>query len=336
MNNLPVYVGLDYHQSGIQVCVMDKQGKLLTNRMCENRWEAVVKAVEPHGRVARVAIESCSGAADFADELIEHADWIVDLAHPGYVSRMRQNPDKTDYSDARMLADLERVGYLPKVWLAPKKVRDLRLLMRYRQQLVAERKNIKLRIGAILREQRLKYTAYSRWSLPWLWWVKHKAALSEQGRWVVDQHLTELEYRIARIADAEKQLSEACQGDQLIQRLMQVSGIGKVTAWMFRAEVGRFDRFHNGKQLARFCGLTPRNASSGTRQADAGLIRAANTNLRTIAMEAAHRLIRTNERWRSMALRLRASGKAPSVTVAAVANRWVRWLFNEIKRPCAT
>jgi len=335
MNNLAVYVGLDYHQSGVQVCVLDRQGKALANKMCANNWQAVVQAVEAHGTVTRAAIESCSGAADFAEELINHAEWNVDLAHPGYVSRMRQNPDKTDYSDARMLADLERVGYLPKVWLAPETVRELRVLVRYRLQQVAQRRNAKLRIGAILREQRLKYTAHGRWSLPWLWWLNNQAALSEQGRWVVDQHLKELEYRGGKIAETEKQLAKVCRDDPLIQRLMQIAGIGKVTAWMFRAEVGRFDRFGNGKQLARFCGLTPRNASSGMRQADAGLIHAANKDLRTIVMEAAHRLIRTDNHWNQLALRLRARGKAPSVIVAAVANRWVRWLFNEVQRPCA-
>ncbi len=335
MSNLPVYVGLDYHQSGVQVCVLDRQGRALVNKMCANSWQAVVEAVKPHGMVARAAIESCSGAADFAEELISHAEWNVDLAHPGYVSRMRLNPDKTDYSDARMLADLERVGYLPKVWLAPKAVRELRLMVRYRQQQVAERRNVKLRIGAILREQRLKYTKHGRWSLPWHWWLRNEAALSEQGRWVVDQHLTELKYRSARIADTEKRLAKVCRDDPLIRRLLGIAGIGKVTAWTFRAEIGRFDRFHNGKQLARFCGLTPRNASSGLRQADAGLIHAANKDLRTVAMEAAHRLIRTNARWKEMAARMRADGKAPNVTVAAVANRWVRWLFNEVRRPCA-
>ena len=152
MSNPPVYVGLDYHQSGVQVGVLDRQGTALVNRTCANSRQAVVKAVEPHSTVARAAIESCSGAADFAEEPIRHAEWNVDPAHPGYVSRMRQNPDKTDYSDARMLADLERVGYLPKVWLAPQVVRELRLLVRYRQQQVAQRRNATLRIGAILRE----------------------------------------------------------------------------------------------------------------------------------------------------------------------------------------
>jgi len=37
-----------------------------------------------------------------------------------------QSPDKTDFSDARVLADLERVGYLPRVWIAPQQLRELR------------------------------------------------------------------------------------------------------------------------------------------------------------------------------------------------------------------
>ena len=66
----------------------------------------------------QAAIEACCGAANLADELIHRCQWSVDLAHAGYVARMKQSPDKTDYSDARLLADLERVGYLPRVWLA--------------------------------------------------------------------------------------------------------------------------------------------------------------------------------------------------------------------------
>ena len=61
--------------------------------------------------------------------------WSVDLAHPGYVQRMRQNPDKTDYQDAQLMADLERIGYLPRVWLAPQHIPELRQVVRYRLQL---------------------------------------------------------------------------------------------------------------------------------------------------------------------------------------------------------
>lgn len=330
MDRIPVFVGLDYHQSLVQVCVVDEVGGLLSNRGCANNWQAIKTQAERVGIVKRAAIESCSGAADLADELVQYAGWSVDLAHPGYVSRMKQNPDKTDFSDARMLADLERVGYLPRVWLAPREIRELRLLVRYRQQLVNQRRAIKQRIGAVLREQRIGVGPATRWSKPWLTWLKSTEALSEQGRWVIDRHLVRLADTGKEIVVAEKRLSKCTGKDPLVAKLLSLRGIGPVTAWVIRAEIGRFDRFRTGKQLSRFCGLSPRNASSGERQADAGLIKAANPLLRATLIEAAHRLARYEPRWNAMNRQMRMRGKPGSVVAAAVANRWMRWLFHEI------
>ena len=50
--------------------------------------------------------------------------------------------------------------------------------------------------------------------------------------------------------------------------------------------------FSHGQAVESFCGLSPQNASSGDRQADAGLIKAANPALRATLIEAAHRLKR--------------------------------------------
>ena len=105
MSKVIYFVGLDYHQHSVQVCVMDKDGEILTNASRPNDWEQVSEVV-PDGGVVFAAIEACSGAADFAEELINHAGWSVDLAHPGYVARIKQGPDKTDWADARLLADL--------------------------------------------------------------------------------------------------------------------------------------------------------------------------------------------------------------------------------------
>jgi len=335
MDRIPVFVGLDYHQSLVQVCVVDAEGRLLCNRGCANSWRAIKAQAERFGIVKRVAIESCSGAADLADELVQHAGWPVDLAHPGYVARMKQNPDKTDFSDARMLADLERVGYLPRVWLAPREIRELRLLVRYRQQQVNQRRAIKQRIGAVLREQRIGAGPAARWSKPWLAWLRSTDALSEQGRWVLNRHLVRLADTGKEILVAEKRLSKCTGKDPLVAKLMSLRGIGPVTAWVIRAEIGRFDRFRTGKQLSRFCGLSPRNASSGMRQADAGLIKAANPLLRATLIEAAHRLARYDPRWNAMNHQMRMRGKPGSVVAAAVANRWMRWLFHEINSAIA-
>jgi transposase len=329
MTSVTVFVGLDYHQDAVQVCVLDAAGRVLSNKPCRNDTATIVQRVAAFGDRAFAAIECCTGAAALADALAAVPGWSIDLAHPGYVARLKQSPDKTDLQDAHLLADLERVGYLPKVWLAPPELRDLRQLVRYRQQLVARRRNAKLRVGALLREARVARPEAAPWTKAWLAWVK-RVALGEHARWVLDQHLTDLAELATKIKATEERLARTTADDAVVQKLLTLKGVGPVTAATLRAEIGRFDRFRNGKQLARFCGLSPRNASSGQRQADAGLVKAGNPELRAALIELAHRLIRYEARWAQLGRKLKDGGKPGSVAAAAVANRWVRWLHHEM------
>jgi transposase len=329
MSKVTVYVGLDYHKDSIQVCVMDPAGKILANRRCGNQVEALVRLVAQFGDDVHAAVESCGGAAALADELAVRHGWSIHLAHPGYVARMKQTPDKTDWADARVLADLVRVGYLPKVWLAPEAVRQLRTLVRYRQQLVDRRRTVKLRVSALLREARV-VEPHARWSRAWVAWLPDAEGLGTEARWVIQNHMMEYDHVVTLIGQAEARLAAVTAGDPVVTQLVALPGVGLVTACAIRAEVGRFDRFATGKQLARYCGLSPHNASSGPRQADAGLIRAGNPQLRATLIETAHRLIRYDRRWTELAARLLGAGKPKCVVVAAVANRWVRWLFHQV------
>lgn len=331
MEKIAVFAGLDYHQDSVQVCVMDEDGRVLANRSCRNDWRVIRDEAERHGRVVRAAIEACTGSANLAEQLVEQAVWSVDQAHPGYVSRMKQGPDKSDFTDARMLADLTRVGYLPRVWLPPQEVRDLRLLVRHRQQLANARRNAKLRICAILRDQRTEKGPCNRWTKAWMTWAREAAPMSEQARWVVQEHFAELASLNARVRKVEDRLDEMTREDRIVLDLMKTKGIGPVTAWTIRAMVGRFDRFKSGKQLSRFCGLSPCNASSGARQADAGLVKAGDPLLRSVLIEAAHGLMRYDSHWKSLAVKMREAGKKTTVIVAAVANRWMRRLFHQMQ-----
>ncbi len=332
MTILALYVGLDYHDDTIQVCVMNEAGVELVNRSVPNDVEMVGELIWNYGPPRSVAIEACCGAADFIEDLGRVYQWDVRMAHPGYVSRLKQSPDKSDYNDAGLLADLLRVEYLPQVWLAPEETRQLRRLSRYRQGLAEDRKRAKLRIRALLREERLKYDGEDRpWSKPWMNWVREDARLGEQARWVMDQHLLHLESLEERITAAEKRMEEVTQDDPLMQALLKQEGIGLVTAFVMRAEIGSFHRFRNGKQLSRFCSVTPLNASSGKKQADAGLVRQGNPELRRVIIEAAQRIGRYDAKWKDLKQRLVTRGKPGSVATAAVANRWIRRLYHRIQ-----
>jgi len=331
MNDYKVFVGLDYHEDVIQVCVLDSHGQVLGERRLSNDHRRVAAFVNRFGQLAHVAVEVCTGSAALADVLVNEVGWIVDLAHPGYVHRMKRSPDKSDHSDARLLADLVRVGYLPKVWLAPQSTRALREMVRYRQQIANEIRCAKLRIGALLRSHRCGRGPATRWTKAWNAWVQQDASLPASTRWIVRRHYACIERLTRERTMVERKLTSMTKKDAMVAQLQTFSGIGSVTAWTIRAEIGRFDRFQHGKQLARFCGLSPRNASSGMRQADAGLVKACHGPLRAVLIEAAHRLIRYDPRWKSFADRHRQSGKATNVIVAAVANRWIRWLYHQMQ-----
>ena len=332
MSMLTHYVGLDYHDDSVQVCVMNPEGVELVNRSVPNDVEAVGELIWTFGPPRSVAIEACCGAADFIEELAGVYQWDVRMAHPGYVSRLKQSPDKTDYNDAGLLADLLRVNYLPEVWLAPAETRQLRRLSRYRQGLAEDRKRLKLRIRALLREERVKYDGQQRaWSKPWMKWVTEDAHLGEQARWVMNEHLAALQALQQKIKDVEKRMEQVTQEDPLTQRLLAQPGVGLATAFVMRAEIGSFHRFRSGKQLARFCSVTPLNASSGKKQADAGLVRQANPALRRMIIEAAQRIGRYDDKWKALKQQLVARGKPNSVAIAAVANRWIRWLYHQVQ-----
>jgi transposase len=335
MSNVPVFVGLDYHQDSIQVCVLDQQGDVLLNRSAGNDCDELGRLVSRLGVVQRVGIEACCGAADLGEELVERLGWNVSLGHPAYIARMKSSPDKSDYSDGRLLADLTRVGYLPRVWLAPAKIRELRQLVNHRQRCVDHARSLKLQVGAILREQRVKIDKQrgGRWSKAWTASVRDNDLLSEHARWIVNDLLDEIVHAQGRIAAAESRLRVVTQHDPVVAKLLKQDGIGEVTAWVLRAWIGDFSRFKTGKQLARYCGMSPCNASSGNKTADAGLIDGCNKILRMTVVQAAHRLIRTTKRWSQLAASLKARGKKPCVIVGAVGNRWLRNLHHAMKEP---
>lgn len=338
--SLPVFVGIDYADQVSQVVVLDATGRQLGSRRIVSDAAQIVAFAERRGPIGGVAIEACCGAAKLADELIGRYGWPTQLAHPGYVRRMKQNPDKTDYSDARILADLQRVGYLPPVWLVPSAIRELRRVTRGRQALVEEARRVKLRVRALLRDHRLAKPESVRrvWThrgLAWLNELASDARLPSESQWLLQRHLDHLDYLAGVLVAYEQRLERVASADPLIRRLLEQPGVGLVTACVLRAEIGQFERFHSGKQLAHYCGVTPQNASSGQRQADAGLVRGGNRQLKLALIELAHRLKRYDDRWRDFAARLALAGKARCVIVAAVANRWVRQLYYQMRQPVA-
>jgi transposase len=198
---------------------------------------------------------------------------------------------------------------------------------------MADAKNVKLRVRALLKEHGVAETCRARaWTKTWRAWLS-EVQLPEHSQWILLQQLAWLEQLQLRIKEVEQRMAEATADDALVHKLLEQHGVGLVTALLLRAVVGRFDRFRSGKQLSHYCGVTPRNASSGKRQADAGLVTTGHPDLRAALIQLAKRLPRHVPHWREFKARL-GKRKPANVVSAAIANRWLRRLYHEmVRRP---
>ena len=340
MTSIPeCFVGIDFHQKFSSVCLMDSNGDVLCEANCESnanyidkfvRWKLGDKQVRLRG-----AVEACGGTAKLTEDL-RQAGWDIDLAHAATVARLRRCRDKTDKQDAFVLADLTRVDYLPKVYLAPERQRQLRSLVRYRQALVFQRTQAKQRVRGLMRECHLVIRGISAWTRAWVCELRLQIdRLGEERSWICARYLEELDQLKKKIAEAEKRIAVAVEGLPYVDRLLSLPGVGVTTAATLLAEIGDFSRFANGKKLSRYCGVAPVNNSTGGNEKQKGIGKACNGGLRRVIIELSHRLSRYVPRWSRMKADLIKQGKSRSVAAVAVANRWLRRLHYDLTATAA-
>jgi transposase len=88
--------------------------------------------------------------------------WVVDLLQELGATVHSANPKalnwgerrvKNDVAGATDLADMLRLNRLPKAWIAPPAIRELRELVRYRAKLVKLRSGLKAQVHAVMAKQ---------------------------------------------------------------------------------------------------------------------------------------------------------------------------------------
>jgi transposase len=104
-----------------------------------------------------VVFEATYGWAWLA-ELLHEMGFEAHLAHPAACKAIASARLKNDKVDARTLAQLLRVDLLGEAWIAPRPVREVRLLLRHRAALVRLRTTLKTRVRAVLADRGVEAT----------------------------------------------------------------------------------------------------------------------------------------------------------------------------------
>ena len=127
------YVGIDLHRRRSVIVVLNEDGEELWTRRIENEPATLAAAIKDAGPDPEVVIEATWGWY-WAADVITDAGGTVHLAHPLGIAAFENRRVKNDRIDARLLADLLRMGILPEAWIAPAPVREHRELVRYRRR----------------------------------------------------------------------------------------------------------------------------------------------------------------------------------------------------------
>ena len=134
-------------------------------------------------------------------------------------------------------------------------------------------------------------------------------------------HLKELD-RQAR--ELEAQIVAWHRESELSSKLAAVPGIGPITASALVATVGDAKNFTNGRQLAAWMGLVPRQHSSGGKNVLLGMSKRGDTYLRTLLIHGARSVILRAGKKVGGWLPTLIARRNPNVAAVALANKNAR------------
>src|SRR5271166_1075846 len=237
------YIGLDVHKRTISYCVKDgsgvihTEGMLPATRLDLDRWMKTL----PQPWTA--AMEATVFTGWIYDHLQPHAA-ALKVAHPLMLRAIAAAKKKNDRIDARKICDCLRCDFLPECYMASTAIRERRRTLRYRNLLVRQMVQMKIKISALLMEAGVSYNKQRL----------HKAGYFREllaSNPDIDEGLRSLLRQcrefVVRLGKTESALIHSLQEDRLlaerVERLMSIPAVGPLTALIWVLEIGEVQRF---------------------------------------------------------------------------------------------
>lgn len=238
-----------------------------------------------------IGMEACSGAHYWGRE-IRRLGHEVRLIPPQYVKPYVKT-NKNDYNDAEAICEAVSRPQMRFVSIKSIEHQDIQSVHRVREHLVKERTALVNQVRGLLSEYGLivgQGVHTLRRALPRLL-EDAENGLTALGRELflgLYERLVDLD---KRMAEHEAKISEVFATHPLCQRLAKVEGIGPLTATAMVAGVADPTAFKNGRQLAAWLGLVPRQHSSGGKTVLLGISKRGDRYLRTLLVHGARAVL---------------------------------------------
>ena len=321
------FVGIDLHRRRSVIVRMTDSGERLDGVRIVNDPYALASVLAQAGEHPEVVLEATYGWY-WAADLLAGLGASVHLAHPLGVKGFSYRRVKNDFVDAADLADLLRMGRLPKAWIAPPAVRELRELVRHRAKLVHARTSLRCQVHAVLAGQGVGVPVSD------LFGVKGSKLLSKLELPAAYRYRVDSLLRLIEVFDREVDQTTAVTTQRLRQdpgfaAVQTIPGVGPILGAVFVAEIGDVHRFPEPARLASWAGLTPKHYESDTTVHRGRITKQGSRLVRWAAVEAVQR---TQKGSRLDAIRGRvADRRGRNIGTVAAARELVEMIFYALR-----
>jgi transposase len=288
MNASAKVIGLDIAKEVFVGVGLDGHGKVVWKRKMK-RCEVLrtFRELSP----TMVGIEACAGSHYWARELAAfgHDVKLIAAQH----TRAFVSGNKNDTNDAAAIAEARSRRSTKYVPINTPAQQDLQMLHRARSALMAERIAIINRIRAFAGEYgRVFAQGVAKFRDGLMTWLADpENGLSGSATMTFRELKEQFDDKEQRILAYERQLNRAAK-DEVAQKLMEVPGVGPLTATAVIASVADPHHFRSGRDFAANLGLVPREHSSGGKQRLFGITRRGDSYLRTLLIHGARSALR--------------------------------------------
>jgi transposase len=280
------YVAFDVSKQTSEVVVVDEAGTCLVRRKVRTDPLALAAFVKKHGEnVALVGFEAGPLSTWLYHELKAAGLPVVCMDAWRARAALSARINKTDRTDALGLADLLRVDFHHGVHVKSYAAHELRMLLKARDVLVAQRRTLQNKVRGLLETFGLILGKGSGGRFAVL--VEEALEAQPSLRRGIEP-LMGL-WREARQAavDMHRQLRRLAEADADCRRLMTTPGVGPLTALAFKSAVDEPARFHDSRAVGAYFGLTPKRHQSGKMDHTGKISRAGDGFMRSLLFEAA-------------------------------------------------
>lgn len=318
-------VGLDLAKQVIQLHAVDSHERVVCRRTLKrNELLRFFRDRPP----CVIGMEACAGAHHWARELsrLGHTVKLMAAQHVKPYVRGQKN----DANDAAAICEAvsrPTMRFVPMKTIAQQ---DVQALHRIRSEHVASRTAKVNQIRGLLSEYGIVLAqqgrATVRSALPRLL-EDAQNGLSDDFRELLQGLNDDLVALDTRIHTLDAQVERQVYQSEEAQRLRTIPGVGPLTASALIAAVGDATHFKNGRQMAAWLGLTPRQHSSGGKARLLGIHKRGDSYLRGLLVHGARSVQRTatkKDDHRSRWLTVLGERRHRNIATVAQANKTAR------------